>query len=66
MSQVVDFMFNNLSRIGQDPYNHTQDATMNNAQASYMLTNLNNTNDANSLNLMSTYPTMNSKSTNQV
>ena len=66
MSQMVDFMFNNLSRIGQDPYNHTQDAAMNNGQSSYMLTNLNSKNDANSLNMMTIYPTMNLKSSNQL
>ena len=66
MSQMVDFIFNNLSRIGQDPYNHTQDAAMNNGQSSYMLTNLNSKNDANSLNMMTIYPTMNLKSSNQL
>ena len=45
MSKVVDFMFNNISRIGQDQYNFTQDAQMNNAQASYNLTNLNMNNE---------------------
>ena len=39
MSNVVDFMFNNLSRIGQDHYNHTQDSFVNNGHSSYMLTN---------------------------
>ena len=45
MSKVVDFMFNNLSRIGQDEYNFTQDSMVNNGHASYMLTNLNQTNE---------------------
>ena len=66
MSQMGDFMFNTLSRIGQDPYNHTQYAAMNNGKTSYMLTNLNSKNDANSLNMMTIYPTMNLKSSNQL
>lgn len=66
MSQVVDFMFNNISRIGQDPYNHTQDATINNGTASYLLTNLNQNNEKNAINIMTTYPTMNSKGTTQL
>ena len=66
MSQVVDFMFNNLSRIGQDSSNYTQDNIMNNAQASYNLTNLNHTNEKRALNISSTYPTMNVKGTSQV
>lgn len=66
MSQVVDFMFNNISRIGQDPYNHTQDAYINNGTASYLLTNLNQNDEKSAMNLMTTYPTMNSKSTTQV
>lgn len=66
MSQSVDFMFNNLSRIGQDEYNYTQDSIMNNTQASYMLTNLNNTNEKKAAQLFTKYPTMNVKGTNQV
>ena len=66
MSQSVDFMFNNLSRIGQDEYNYTQDSIMNNMQASYMLTNLNNTNEKKAAQLFTKYPTMNVKGTNQV
>ena len=66
MSQIVDFMFNNISRIGQDPYNHTQDATINNGTASYLLTNLNQNNEKNAINIMTNYPTMNSKGTTQL
>ena len=40
MSKVVDFVFNNISRIGQDEYNYTQDNLVNNGQSNYMLTNL--------------------------
>ena len=65
MSQVMDFMFNNISRIGQDSYNHTQEATMNNAQASYSLTNLSG-NDQGASSLSTKFPTMNMKSTSQV
>ena len=66
MSQIVDFMFNNISRIGQDSYNHTQDVAMNNAVSSYNLTNLNGVNDKKTIQIMSNYPTMNSKGTYQV
>lgn len=66
MSQIVDFMFNNLSRIGQDEYNHTQDSLLNNGHASYMLTNLNHTNEKKAVNLLTSNPTMNFKSTNQL
>ena len=66
MSEIVDFVFNNISRIGQDPYNHTQDATINNGTSSYLLTNLNQNNEKNSINIMTKYPTMNSKGTKQL
>lgn len=66
MSNVVDFMFNNLSRIGQDEYNYTQDNKMNNGYSSYMLTNLNNTNEKNAFGIASNHPTMNIKSTHGV
>ena len=66
MSNVVDFMFNNLSRIGQDHYNHTQDSFVNNGHSSYMLTNLNKTNEKKAVEVSTTYPTMNMKSTTQV
>lgn len=66
MSQVVDFMFNNLSRIGQDEYNHTQDSFTNNGQASYMLTNLNQTNEKKAVQLFTGNPTMNIKGTTQL
>lgn len=63
MSRVVDFTFNNLSRIDQDEYNYTQDSLSNNAQASYMLTNLNGNKVTD---FFTKYPTMNVKGTNQV
>jgi len=66
MSKVVDFMFNNLSRIGQDEYNFTQDSMVNNGHASYMLTNLNQTNEKKAVQMFTSHPTMNLKSTNQV
>ena len=66
MSGTVDFLFNNLSRIGQDEYNYTQDSVMNNSQASYMLTNLNNTNEKKAVHMFTSHPTMNLKSATQV
>ena len=66
MSKIVDFMFNNMSRIGEDDYNLTQDAQMNNGQASYNLTNLNNNNDNKMLDMMSKYPTISTKGTYQL
>lgn len=66
MSQVVDFMFNNISRIGQDSYNHTQEATMNNAHSSYTLSNLGHKSDKSALQLSTTYPTMNLKGSRQI
>lgn len=66
MSHVIDFMFNNLSRIGQDEYNHTQDNKVNNAYSSYMLTNMNNVNERNAFTLASSHPTMNIKGTHSV
>jgi hypothetical protein len=66
MSNVVDFMFNNLSRIGQDEYNYTQDNKMNNGYSSYMLTNLYNTNEKKAFQIASNHPTLNLKGTNGV
>ena len=66
MSQVVDFMFNNISRIGQDSYNHTQEATMNNSHSSYTLSNLGHKSDKSALQLSTTYPTMNLKGSRQI
>ena len=66
MSQTVDFMFNNISRIGQDTYNHTQEATINNAYASYTLTNFSEKNENKALSLSTKYPTMNMQSTSQL
>jgi|TARA_Y100000816_G_scaffold291111_1_gene281489 hypothetical protein len=63
MSRVVDFTFNNLSRINQDEYNYTQDSLSNNAHASYMLSNLNGEKVTD---VFTNYPTMNVKGTNQV
>ena len=61
MSKAVDFMFNNLSRIGQDDYNFTQDNLMNNSMSSYALTNLNKTNEKGAVNFAADIPTMNMK-----
>ena len=35
MSQVVDFVFNNMSRIGTDNYNFTQENLMNRSHLGY-------------------------------
>lgn len=59
MSKVVDFMFQNLGRIGNDDYSHTQDNIMNNAFSSYNLTNHANLKPRDSFLLQSKYPTMN-------
>ena len=66
MSKAVDFMFNNLGRIGYDEYNYTQSNTMNNAHSQYMLSNLYKTNDRDATSLLTQYPTMNMKSTSHV
>ena len=66
MSKVVDFMFNNISRIGQDQYNFTQESQMNNAQASYNLTNLNTNNENKTMDFMTKYPTMSTKGSYQI
>ena len=66
MSNVVDFMFNNLGRIGNDDYSYTQSNIMNNAQSSYMLTNVHGSNDKQATVLSTQFPTMNIKGTSQV
>lgn len=62
MSQVVDFMFNNISRIGQDEYNYTQDNIFNKSHSNYMLTNLNRVNDVKAAEFVANHPTMNMRS----
>ena len=66
MSKVVDYMFNGISRIGQDEFNYTQENLSNNNYSSYLLTNLNQTNEKGALDFLTNNPTMNLKSTNQV
>jgi hypothetical protein len=66
MSQVMDFVFNNLGRMGYDEHAQTQSSVMNNAQASYVLTNLNHSDDRSASTMASKFPTMNMKSTHQV
>ena len=66
MSQVVDFMFNNLSRIGQDEIHYTQDNKMNNAHSSYMLSNYSKKNEKGAVEFQTNFPTMNMKSTYSV
>lgn len=66
MSQVVDFVFNNLSRIGTDDYNFTQENLMNNSQLGYNTLNFSELNDNKAVNLASSHPTMNMKGGFQV
>ena len=66
MSKVVDYMFNNISRIGQDEHSFTQENILNNNLSSYLLTNLNHTNEKGALDFLTNNPTMNLKSTHQV
>lgn len=66
MSQVVDFVFNNLGRIGYDEHNYTQDNLMNNAHSSYTLSNHFSPNDREATLFQSKFPTLNMKSTHQV
>lgn len=66
MSKVVDYAFNNISRIGQDEYTYTQENIMNNQFSSYLLTNLNHTNEKGALDFVTSNPTMNLKSTHQL
>ena len=61
MSQVVDFVFNNLSRIGQDDYNYTQENLMNNSHLNYFTTNYKDMNDKTAIDLASSHPTLNMK-----
>ena len=61
MPKVVDFVFNNLSRLGQDEYNFTQDNLVNNNHSNYMLTNLFNDNEKQPFGILTSHPTMNLK-----
>jgi len=61
MTNVVDFVFNNISRIGQDEYNYTQDNLVNNNHSNYMLTNLFNENEKKPFKILTNHPTMNLK-----
>lgn len=66
MSNVVDFVFNNLGRIGYDEHNYTQDNVMNNKQSSYMLSNFANVQPKEASAMQVQFPTMNMKGTHQV
>lgn len=66
MSQVVDFVFNNISRIGTDDYNFTQENIMNRSHLGYSTTNFSELNDNKAINLASSHPTMNLKGGFQV
>ena len=66
MSQVVDFVFNNLSRIGTDDYNLTQENVMNRSHLGYSTKNFSELNDNKAINLASSHPTMNLKGGFQV
>tara|TARA_A100001011_G_scaffold400745_1_gene518238 strand:- start:463 stop:1023 length:561 start_codon:yes stop_codon:yes gene_type:complete len=66
MSQVVDFVFNNLSRIGTDDYNFTQENLMNKSHLGYNTSNFSELNDNKAISLASSHPTMNLKGGFQV
>lgn len=66
MGQVVDFVFNNLSRIGTDDYNFTQENLMNKSHLGYSTSNFSELNDKKAINLASSHPTMNLKGGFQV
>lgn len=66
MSQVVDFVFNNMSRIGTDDYNFTQENLMNKSYLGYNTSNFSELNDKKAISLASSHPTMNLKGGFQV
>ena len=66
MSQVVDFVFNNLSRIGHDDYNYTQENLMNKSHLNYNTLNFSELNDSKAINIATSHPTMNVKGGFQV
>lgn len=66
MSQVVDFMFNNASRIGQDSHNFTQENLMNTSQLNYQTLNYGELTDKKAINIAASHPTMNLKGGNQI
>lgn len=66
MSNVVNFVFNGLGRMGYDDSAQTQLNKMNNGHASYMLSNPYKANDGEAVALQSQFPTMNMKGTHQV
>lgn len=66
MSQVVDFVFNNMSRIGTDDYNFTQENLMNKSHLGYNTSNFSELNDNKAINIASSHPTMNLKGGFQV
>ena len=66
MSKVVDFVFNNLGRIGYDETAYTQTNIMNNSHSSYMLSNHSGVKDKEASDLQMKFPTMNLKGTHQV
>ena len=66
MSQVVDFVFNNMSRIGTDEYNYTQENLMNKSHLGYNTSNFSELSDRKAIDLASSHPTMNLKGGFQV
>lgn len=61
MTQVIDFVFNNLSRIGQDEHNFTQESLMNKTHLNYSTTNYSELSDKKAIEIASSHPTMNLK-----
>lgn len=66
MSQVVDYVFNNMSRIGNDECSHTQGNLLNNAHAGYTLFNPYNVDCAGAMNFATQQPQMFPKGTMNV
>lgn len=61
MSEVVDFVFNNLSRIGHDDNNFTQESLMNKSHLKYNTSNFGELTDNKAIDIASSHPTMNMK-----
>jgi len=66
MSGVVDFVFNNLSTIGQDNSNFTQENIMNKSHLKYNTINFGDLSDKNAIEIAASHPTINMKGGNQL
>lgn len=66
MSNVVDFVFNNLSRLGQDNNNLTQESIMNKSHLNYTTVNYGDLSDKTAIQMSTSHPTMNMKGGYQI